>query len=81
MSGFDRQDPKFAPPFDIDPVTGLSIEVFYADRTFETFGKGGPGWFWHERRSGSAPDGPANGALAYRKCIELSRCKGRAAQR
>jgi hypothetical protein len=26
------------PHFDIDSVTGISIEVFYADRTLETFG-------------------------------------------
>jgi hypothetical protein len=34
------------PLFDIHPQTGATIEVFYADRTLETFGKCGPGWFW-----------------------------------
>ena len=33
------------PLYDILPLTGLSIEVFYADRTLETFGRGGAGWF------------------------------------
>ena len=32
--------------FDIHPVTGASIEVFYADRSLETFGWRGAGWFW-----------------------------------
>jgi hypothetical protein len=38
------------PLYDILPLTGLSIEVFYADRTLETFGRGGAGWFWWPRR-------------------------------
>jgi hypothetical protein len=38
-------DPKQrAPLYDIHP-TGISIEVFWADRTLETFGRGGGGWF------------------------------------
>jgi hypothetical protein len=31
------------PLFDIDPVTGASIEVFYADTTLTSFGRGGHG--------------------------------------
>ena len=34
------------PLFDIDPRTGAAIEVFYADRALETFGRCGAGWFW-----------------------------------
>ena len=30
--------------FDIHPVTGATIEVFYADRSLETFGWVGAGW-------------------------------------
>jgi hypothetical protein len=60
MSSLDRHR-KYAPFFDVDPVTGRGIEVFYADRTLETFGKRGAGWFWHARRSGFAPDGVARG--------------------
>jgi hypothetical protein len=37
--------------FDIHPVTGASIEVFFADR-LATFGRGGAGWFWWSRRRG-----------------------------
>jgi hypothetical protein len=60
-SSVDRQHQKHAPFFDVDPVTGRSIEVFYADQTLETFGKRGAGWFWHARRRRFAPEGPAHG--------------------
>jgi hypothetical protein len=39
----------FEPLFDIHPVTGASIEVFYADG-LATFGRGGAGGFWWSRR-------------------------------
>ena len=37
------------PLFDIHPVTGASIEVFFADG-LATFGRGGAGWFWRSHR-------------------------------
>ena len=40
------------PLYDIDPQTGATIEVFYADRALETFGRCGAGWFWWSRRRG-----------------------------
>ena len=40
------------PLYDVDPRTGASIEVFYADRALETFGRCGSGWFWCSRRRG-----------------------------
>src|SRR5258708_3236110 len=52
------------PLYDIDPRTGFSIEVFYADRTMETFGRLGAGWFWCPRRRGCSPCGPATGPFA-----------------
>jgi hypothetical protein len=60
--------------FDVDPVTGFSVEVFYADRTLETFGRGGVGWFWWPRRRGFAPTGPVVGPFptsysAYRNAL------------
>ena len=61
MSRADRPSPKYAPLFDVDPVTGRSIEVFYADRALETFGRIGAGWFWWPRQRGLAPTGPAAG--------------------
>jgi hypothetical protein len=32
------------PLYDVDPQTGDTIEVFYADRELETFGRCGAGW-------------------------------------
>jgi hypothetical protein len=66
---------RHEPIFDIDPVMGVSIEVFYADRTLESFGKSGAGWFWQCRRRGLAPDGPARGPFptsysAYRDALK-----------
>ena len=48
------------PLFDVHPVTGASIEVFYA-HGLATFGRHSPGWFWHFRLRGFAPDGMARG--------------------
>ncbi len=60
--------------FDIHPVTGATIEVFYADRSLETFGWRGAGWFWWPRRRGFAPTGQAIGPFptsysAYRDAL------------
>jgi hypothetical protein len=52
--------------FDIDPRTGASMEVFYADCTLDTFGRCGAGWFWCSRRRGFAPLGSATGPFATR---------------
>jgi hypothetical protein len=60
----DPQRPCREPLYDILPLAGLSIEVFYADRTLETFGRGGAGWFWWPRRRGSSPDGSPIGPFA-----------------
>jgi hypothetical protein len=59
-----RQRARHEPLFDILPLTGASIEVFYADRALETFGRRGSGWFWWARRPGFAPDGLATGPFA-----------------
>ncbi len=40
-----KQRERHEPFYDVHPRTGASIEVFYADRAFETFGRGGVGWF------------------------------------
>jgi hypothetical protein len=56
--------PGQEPLFDIHPLTGAPIEVFYADRTLETFGRCGAGWFWGCRMRGFAPDGPPTGPFA-----------------
>ena len=50
------QSAAHEPLFDIDPRTGTSIEVFFADRALETFGRCGAGWFWWCRRRGYPPE-------------------------
>src|SRR5258708_28365419 len=62
--GFPMQCIAHEPLFDVHPQTGASIEVFYADRTLETFGRSGGGWFYWSRRRGSSPDGPATAPFA-----------------
>jgi hypothetical protein len=50
--------------YDVDPRTGASIEVFYADRALESFGRRGAGWFWGAHRRGFSPEGAATGPFA-----------------
>jgi hypothetical protein len=69
----NAQRPYREPLSDIDPLTGASIEAFYSDRTLETFGRCGGGWFWWPRRRGYPPAGAAAGPFprsyaAYRHC-------------
>jgi hypothetical protein len=52
------------PLYEIDPLTGATIEVYYADRSLETFGRFCAGWFWQYRRRRFSPDGPATGPFA-----------------
>jgi hypothetical protein len=59
-----RQRGAHEPLYDIDPRTGVSFEVFYSDRTLETFGNCGAGWFWWPRRCGFSPDGSPTGPFA-----------------
>jgi hypothetical protein len=82
MSSIDRRH-RHKPLFDVHPVTGASIEVFYADRTLESFGRGGAGWFWWPRRRGLAPEGRATGPFptsysAYRNALRLAKRSGSA---
>ena len=70
----NRPHEKLDPLFDVHPVTDASVEIFYADRTLESFGRGGAGWFWHLRQRGFAPDSHAVGPFptsysAYRNAI------------
>ena len=62
MSAFDTEARR--PLYEIDPLTGATIEVFFADRSLETYGWHGAGWFWWARQRGFAPDGPRRGPFA-----------------
>jgi hypothetical protein len=59
-----RQRPRHEPLFDVHPQTGVSIEVFHSDRTLETFGRYGSGWFYWARRRGGSPEGHRTGPFA-----------------
>jgi hypothetical protein len=69
-------DPKrrtaFEPLYDIDPHTGGSVEIFYADRGLaRSFGTPNAGWYFWSCLPGCLPDGPPKGPftssyLAYR---------------
>ena len=70
------------PLYDINPLTGASIEVFYADRELETFGRCGAGWFWCARRRGFSPNGSPIGPFAtsyaaYRHAMARHQLDGR----
>jgi len=58
------QRPRREPLYDMHPLTGITVEIFYSDPTLETFGRGGAGWFWWCRRRGSSPDGWPTGPFA-----------------
>jgi hypothetical protein len=64
MAAHTTQLTRHEPLYDVHPRTGASIEVFYADITLETFGRGAAGWFWWPRRRGFSPDGAATGPFA-----------------
>jgi len=68
------------PLYDIDPRTGASVEVFYADDVLaESFGMRGAGWVWWSCQPGHLPDGPPTGPfdtsyLAYRDAVRHWAC-------
>jgi len=65
---------KYEPLYDVDPSSGATVEVFYADRMFDGMRAG---WYWWSCKSGSVPKWPPKGAFrtsysAYRDAV--SRC-------
>jgi hypothetical protein len=62
------------PLYDIDPQTGASVEVFYADRVLaKSFGRDS-GWFWWSCQVGFLPGEPtgpfATSYAAYRDALD-----------
>jgi len=54
----------YEPLYDVDPLTGRTIEVFYADRVLAaSFGKCS-GWFSWTCQPGCLPDAPPIGPFA-----------------
>ena len=77
MTSIMKQRAAHEPLFDVHPLTGISIEVFYTDRTLETFGRSGVGWFWCCRQRGFVAAGPAAGPFptsysAYRHALNTA---------
>ena len=69
-----RRRPAGEPLYDINPRTGATVEVFYADRVLANSFGTRPGWFWWTCRSGSLPDEPPIGPFpssyrAYRSWL------------
>jgi hypothetical protein len=61
----------YEPIYELDPRTGDSIEIFYADDVLAKSLGGRTGWYWWACRVGRLPDLPpkgpfATGYLAYR---------------
>ncbi len=53
------------PLYDIDPQTGASVEIFYADRALaSSFGTRDAGWFWWACQPACLPEGPPIGPFA-----------------
>jgi len=72
-----KQCTRRDPLYDVNPLTGVRFEVFYSDRTLETFGKGGASWFWWPRERGCPPAGPPTGPFptsysAYRSAMNTA---------
>jgi hypothetical protein len=65
--------PQYEPLYDINPRTGATIEVFFADRVLaQAFGANGAGWFWWSCQPGCLPNCPPAGPFltsyaAYRQ--------------
>ena len=64
----------YEPLYDIDPQTGASVEIFYADRALAmSFDMHRAGWFWWACQPGCLPGavaGPfADNYLAYRDAL------------
>jgi hypothetical protein len=57
---------KFEPIYDVDPITGGTIEVFFADHVFDGM-RGGWHW-WKSGSPGGVPDWPPNGPFGTSYC-------------
>jgi hypothetical protein len=56
------------PLYDVDPQTGASVEIFYADRALATSFGARAGWFWWACQRGFLPGGPPDWAICHQLC-------------
>jgi hypothetical protein len=55
--------------YEVDPQSGATIEMFYADRErAQAFGSRGAGWYW--RKCGCSPDVPSGPFIV---CLDTHR--------
>jgi hypothetical protein len=79
------QRPAYEPLYDIDPHTGLTIEVFHVDKVLAASFDRRSGWFWWKCWPGCLPDGEPYGPFpssyrAYRNAIDVRRATNSANQ-
>jgi hypothetical protein len=61
--------------YEIDPRTGATVEIFYADRAVaQSFGGSAAGWYWRYRLTDRSP-GAASGPFLV--CLDAYRDAGR----
>jgi hypothetical protein len=79
LEGIAARDRRYTsePLYDVDPRTGATIEVFYADRALaKSLGMRGAGWCWWTCQRGCLPGraiGPfGTSYLAYRDALNES---------
>jgi hypothetical protein len=67
----------YEPLYEIDPHTGVAIEIFYADRVLAaSFGMGGAGWYFWSSWPGCRPGRPTGpfgtSYAAYRGALPMT---------
>jgi hypothetical protein len=72
-----KRHTAYEPLYDIDPQTGASVEIFYADRALAASFGAHAGWFWWTCQPGCLPEclpiGPfATAYAAYRNFATCS---------
>ncbi len=64
-----RRRTAYEPLYDIDPQTGASVEVFYADCALaKSFSARGEGWFWWSCQPNLSAGWPPDWPLCYQLC-------------
>jgi hypothetical protein len=64
----------YEPLYDIDPHTGATIEIFYADPTLAASFGANAGWYWRSCQRGNRPGHPHGPyPTSYRACGEALR--------
>jgi hypothetical protein len=60
----DLKRRRYEPLYDIDPKTGASAEIFFADHALAASFGASSGWFWWTGQPACVPDGPPIGPFA-----------------